>query len=538
MAQTLRTIDNVARDIGLDPNRVLPLGRHKAKIDLDGHPVGAGDGKLVLVSAITPTKAGEGKTTVSVGLTDGLRRLGARVALCLREPSLGPVFGIKGGGTGGGKAQVEPANDINLHFTGDLHAITAAHNLLAALIDADLFFGGASGLTPERVTWSRALDMNDRALRRVVVGHGSRVERETRFDITAASEIMAVMALASSLEDLRVRLGRIVVGTREDGSPVTANDLGAVDAMLALLQDALKPNLVQTREGAPAFVHLGPFGNIAHGCSSVVATKLALAHADIVITEAGFGFELGGEKFLDIKSRQAGIWPQAVVLVATVQALKAHGGGDLMTGLAHLDRQLANVGAFELPVLIAVNVFPADTEAELVEVEAYAAQRGVVAERITSFVNGGEGGEALAERLLALLDVVAANPPKPTFLYAEDDDLLTKLTSVATKVYGAAEVVLSPAAEEDLARLRAAGQADLPVCIAKTHLSFSGDPKGNGLAEGFTLTVQELRASAGAGFIVALMGDIVTMPALPREPAAKRVRVAADGSVTGLMQGG
>lgn len=537
MTSVLRTIENVARDIGLDPMTVLPLGRHKAKIDLGGRPASPGDGRLVLVSAITPTKAGEGKTTVSVGLADGLRRLGTRVALCLREPSLGPVFGIKGGGTGGGKAQVEPANDINLHFTGDLHAITAAHNLLAAMIDNDLHFGGASGLAPERVTWPRALDVNDRALRDVVVGAGGRAERRTRFDITAASEIMAVMALASSLDDLRARLARIVVGTREDGSPVTPSDLGAVDAMLALLQDALRPNLVQTREGAPAFVHLGPFGNIAHGCSSVVATKLALAHADVVVTEAGFGFELGGEKFLDIKCRQAGLWPSAVVLVATVQALKAHGSGELERGLPHLDRQLGNVRTFDLPAVVALNVFPDDTEAELAAVERHVGASGVGAARVTSFANGGEGGEALAERLLALLDAKAGAPARPAFLYAETDDLMTKLTSVAREMYGAAKVCLSDAAQRDLAMLSAAGQDHLPVCIAKTHLSFSGDPKGGGLARDFALTVQELRASAGAGFIVALMGDIVTMPALPRDPAAKHVRVGADGSVSGLMQG-
>lgn len=538
MTTSLRSIENVARDIGLDPDSVLPLGRHKAKIDLRGRQPGPADGKLVLVSAITPTKAGEGKTTVSVGLTDGLRRLGTRVALCLREPSLGPVFGIKGGGTGGGKAQVEPANDINLHFTGDLHAITAAHNLLAAMIDTDLHFGAASGLTPERVTWSRALDVNDRALRNVVVAADTPSERRTRFDITAASEIMAVMALAASLEDLRERLGRIVVGTRADGSPVTAQNLGAVDAMLALLQDALKPNLVQTREGAPAFVHLGPFGNIAHGCSSVVATKLALEHADVVVTEAGFGFELGGEKFLDIKARQSGIWPNAVVLVATVQALKAHGAGALAHGLMHLDRQLANVGQFGLPALVAINVFPADTEEELRQIEAHAACLGVEAARITSFVNGGEGGEELARCTLRLLEATADLDRAPSFLYEEHDPLEVKLTAIARRMYGAATLTLSPSAQRDLAMLTAAGQDRLSACVAKTHLSFSGDPKGGGLAEGFTLEVQELRASAGAGFIVALMGTIVTMPALPREPSAKRVRVDSEGNVTGLMQGG
>ncbi|HLU82670.1 MAG TPA: formate--tetrahydrofolate ligase [Trueperaceae bacterium] len=537
MAFTLRPLEEVARDLGLDQGALVPYGRHKAKVDFGVGTGALGDGRLVLVSAITPTKPGEGKTTVSVGLADGLRRLGVRVALCLREPSIGPVFGIKGGGTGGGRAQVEPADDINLHFTGDLHAITAAHNLLAALIDNDLHFGGASGLTPEGVSWSRAMDVNDRALRSVVVAAGRRGERSTRFDITAASEIMAVMALADSLEDLRGRLARIVVGMRPDGSPVTAQDLGAVDAMLALLKDALAPNLVQTTEGTPAFVHLGPFGNIAHGCSSVMATKLAMRLADVVVTEAGFGFELGGEKFLDLKARQAGMWPRAVVLVATVQALKAHGSGDLEAGLAHLDRQFTNVNAFDLPVMVAINVFPGDKEAELSAIEEHTRARGVMVARITSFVDGGKGGEALAERLVALLETTDMTPRQPKYLYRNDDDLLTKLTAVASTMYGAAAVELSPGAERDLEKLRTAGLDQLPVCIAKTHLSFSGDPQDGGLAAGFKLRVQELRPSAGAGFIVALMGDIVTMPALPREPAAKRVRVGADGSISGLMQG-
>ncbi len=517
----------------------MPHGRFKAKVG----PAAAEDpalrsGELVLVSAITPTKAGEGKTTVSVGLADGLRRLGAKVALCLREPSLGPVFGIKGGGTGGGRAQVEPADDINLHFTGDLHAITAAHNLLAALIDNDLHFGAKSGLNYARVTWPRALDVNDRALRSIRVAAGTRNERLTRCDITAASEIMAVMALASSLADLRLRLGRVAIGTRGDGSPVTAADLGAVDALLALLKDALLPNLVQTAEGTPAFVHLGPFGNIAHGCSSVVATNLALEHADVVVTEAGFGFELGGEKFLHLKSRQAGLWPRAVVLVATVRALASHGGGDLRAGLAHLDRQLANVRAFGLPALVAINVFADDAEADLELVERHAARHGAPAARVTAFSAGGAGGEELAARLLDVLEAVRTCPPAPAYLYEQDDPLVAKLTAVARGVYGAADVSLSDAAERDLLRLERAGLGHLPVCVAKTHLSFSGDPKGGGLAEGFTLEVQELRASAGAGFVVALAGDIVTMPALPREPAALRVRVAADGSVSGLMQAG
>ncbi len=537
---TLRPIAEVALELGIDARRIVPYGRNKAKVELRSNETApeSTQGELILVSAITPTKAGEGKTTVSVGLADGLRRLGARVALCLREPSLGPVFGIKGGGTGGGRAQVEPADEINLHFTGDLHAITAAHNLLAAMIDNDLHFGAASGLSPERVTWSRALDVNDRALRSITVAAGTRTERRTRCDITAASEIMAVMALASSVSDLRLRLGRIVVGTREDGSPVTAADLGAVDALLALLKDALQPNLVQTAEGTPAFVHLGPFGNIAHGCSSVVATKLALEHADVVVTEAGFGFELGGEKFLQLKARQAGIWPRAVVLVATVRALKAHGDSDLGAGLGHLDRQVANVRAFGLPVLVALNVFGDDSEDELRQVELHVATLGAAVARVTSFAAGGAGGEDVAERLLELLDATRECPAQPRFLYREDEPLPDKLGAVARCIYGASEVKLTDAAQRDLERLERAGLGSLPVCIAKTHLSFSGDPKGGGLAKGFTLLIQELRASAGAGFVVALAGSIVTMPALPREPAALRVRVAQDGRVSGLMQGG
>ena len=538
--ETLRTITDVAHELGLDPDTVRTLGRHKAKVQLP--PAGTPDdpsrhGRLVLVSAIGPTKAGEGKTTVSVGLTDGLRRVGRKVALCLREPSLGPVFGIKGGGTGGGRAQVEPAADINLHFTGDMHAVTAAHNLLAAMIDTDVHFGGASGLTPERVTWPRVLDVNDRALRKVIVSAGRETERTTRFDITAASEIMAVLALAESLDDLRDRLARIVVGTREDGSDVTANDLEAVDAMMALLRDALEPNLVQTREGAPAFVHGGPFGNIAHGCSSVVATRTALRHASEVVTEAGFGFDLGGEKFLDIKMRQSGLWPRAVVLVATVRALASHGEGDVERGLAHLDRQLANVRVLELPVIVAINVFANDDEDDLRTLERHCEEAGAPSARITSFADGGAGGEALARQLLETLDATDADPPRPHFLYPDDMPLADKIRTLAQRLYGAGSVTFREAAERQLEALSEAGHGRLPVCIAKTHLSFSGDPKAGGLAEGFDLEVRAVRLSAGAGFVVPLIGRIVTMPALGRDPAAKHVRVADDGAISGLMQG-
>jgi len=535
---TLRPILDVAADLGLDPEACTPLGRHKAKVDPLDRTASPATGRLVLVSAVTPTPAGEGKTTVSVGLTQGLKRIGERVALCLREPSLGPVFGVKGGGTGGGQAQVEPADDINLHFTGDLHAITSAHNLLAALVDTDLHFGGAtSGLTPSSTTWARVVDMNDRALRRILVDAGGKAERATRFDITAASEVMAIMALATSEADLRTRLARIVVGRTADGAPVTADDLGATDAMVVLLREALRPNLVQTREGAPALVHCGPFANIAHGCSSVLATDLALRHADVVLTEAGFGFDLGGEKFLDLKMRQAGLWPRAVVLVATLRALRSHGGGDLALGLQHLDRQLANVRAFGLPPLVALNVFPDDGEADLAAVEAHVAGAGAVAGRSTAFTDGGAGTTRLAERLMALLGKSDAAPPQPAFLYPVDAPVLEALHTVAATIYGAGEVKLSEAAAADLAWLRQAGFDRLPVCIAKTHLSLTDDPKGGGLARGFPMTVSELRLSAGAGFVVARMGRIFTMPGLPREPAAKSVRVRPDGSVQGLMQG-
>jgi formate--tetrahydrofolate ligase len=533
----LRPILEVAADIGLDPERLTTLGRGKAKVDPIDRTASPPTGRLVLVSAITPTPAGEGKTTVSVGLTQGLRRIGASVALCLREPSLGPVFGVKGGGTGGGLAQVEPADDINLHFTGDLHAISSAHNLLAAMVDTDLHFGGPSGLTPATTTWQRVVDMNDRALRKVVVDAGGKAERTTRFDITAASEVMAILALATSAADLRARLARTVVGRTADGAPVTADDLGATDAMVVLLREALRPNLVQTREGAPAFVHAGPFANIAHGCSSVLATDLALRHADVVVTEAGFGFDLGGEKFLDLKMRFSGLWPRCVVLVATLRALRSHGDGDLRRGLEHLDRQLANVRAFGLPPLVALNVFPDDTEDDLATVEAHAAAAGAPSGRSTAYVDGGNGATGLAERLLALLAETDAAPPTPTFLYPEDAPIVDKLHAVASCIYGAADVALSDAAREQLAWLDGAGFGRLPVCIAKTHLSLSDDPKGGGLARGFTPTVHELRLSAGAGFVVARMGRIFTMPGLPREPAAKSVRLRPDGTVRGLMQG-
>ncbi|MEJ2287217.1 MAG: formate--tetrahydrofolate ligase [Deinococcales bacterium] len=532
---SLRPVLDVARDLDLDPGSVTPLGRYKAKIDPDAPgPDPAPTGRLVLVSAIMPTPPGEGKTTVSVGLTDGLRRVGAHGAVCLREPSLGPLFGAKGGGTGGGRARVQPSQDINLHFNGDLHAVTSAHNLLAAMIDSDLHFGADGGLDPARVTWPRVLDVDDRALRSVIVAAGRRAERTTRFDITAASEVMAVLALAGSLEDLRTRLGRMVVGWKQGGGAVTAHDLGATDAMLVLLRDALQPNLVQTSDGAPALVHTGPFGNIAHGCSSVIATRLALRHADVVVTEAGFGFDLGGEKFLHIKARQAGLWPRLVVLVATVRALAAHGDGDLDKGLAHLDRQLANVRAFGLPAVVAINVFDGDEERDLDAVARRAEALGARSARITAFADGGAGAEALARLVLEALDAGEEAPPRPHYLYREDAPFQAKLQAVARTIYGAEDVALSYDACRDLDAVTAAGLDRLPLCIAKTHLSFSDDPKAGGLVEGMTLTVTGVRPAAGAGYLVPLMGRIMTMPGLPRDPAARHMTVDASGKVSGL----
>ncbi len=531
-----RPILDVAAELRLDPASLTTLGPLKAKLDppADMTP----RGRLVLVSALTPTPSGEGKTTVSVGLAQGLRRLATRSALCLREPSLGPVFGVKGGGTGGGRAQVVPADDVNLHFTGDLHAIGAAHNLLAAMVDTDLYFKSPSGLARDRVTWPRVVDMNDRALRSVIVDAGGRAERATRFDITAASEVMAMLALASSADDLRARLARTVVGWTDDGAAVTADDLGATDAMFVLLREALRPNLVQTSEGGPALIHAGPFANIAHGCSSVLATRVGLHHADVVVTEAGFGFDLGGEKFLHLKAPQADVWPDLVVLVATVKALRAHGGGDLKAGLPHLDRQLANVHAFGLPALVAINVFADDDWGDVNAVLAHAAKAGVAVATTTAFVDGGAGAERLAQTVLDVLaDAPTARRPRKA-LYADDDPFTAKVEAVARTLYGAGDVVFTDAARADLDALGAAGYAHLPPCIAKTPLSFADDPKAGGLVEGHTLTIHEVRLSAGAGFLVALAGKIFTMPGLPRDPAARHVRLMPDGSVKGLMQGG
>jgi len=535
--QSMRPIQEVAGDLGLDPGTLIPWGRSKAKIEVGGANSVRPKGKLVLVSAISPTEQGEGKTTMSVALSMGLWRRGVRTALCLREPSLGPVFGKKGGGTGGGLSQVVPSEDINLHFTGDMHAITSAHNLLSALVDNELHFGAKSGLDPRRVSWPRVMDMNDRALRHVLVGLGGRIDgvpREARFDITAASEIMACLCLSRDLTELRSRLLKIRVGSTSGDHPVTAADIGGVDAMLALLRDAMLPNLAQTREGTPALIHGGPFANIAHGCSSLVATELGLSHADVVVTEAGFGFDLGGEKFMHIKCRRGGLSPALVVLVCTVRALRSHGRGDLKRGLVHLTRQLDNVGAFGVRAVVAINRFPEDTEEELRLVEAHCSARGVNAARCEGFTRGSEGALSLAD---AVQEALRGPAPNLTFLYPEGASVEQQLSAIATRLYGARDVAFSDAARKDLVRLSAEGNANLPVCVAKTPLSFSDQASAGGLAEGFVPTVTELRPLTGAGFVVALMGEQSTMPGLPKQPAALRVQLDAHGRAHGLMQG-
>ncbi len=537
-----RTVAEVARDLDLSPEEWTAVGRGKAKISLDAVGTTRRAGRLVLVSAITPNRAGVGKTTVSVGLSMALSKLGHSAVVCLREPSLGPVFGIKGGGTGGGLAQVQPAADINLHFTGDLHAVASAHNLLAALLDNALHFGTRE-IDPASVAWPRVLDVNDRALRRVTLGERER--RESRFDITAASEVMAVLCLATSLEDLRARLARVVVAHDRTGRPVTARDLNAHEAMTALLADALCPNLVQTTEGTAALVHGGPFANIAHGCSSRMATVLGMGHADFVVTEAGFGFDLGGEKFLQIKCRGTDVWPSLVVLAVTAEALARHGdevqaGPDLADashverGLAHLGKQIENVRAFGLEPVVALNVKPGDPPDALGAVERYGEQRGVRVARFTAFTDGGAGGVALAQ---AVIDAMPTRSPAPRHLYEPDAPLTDKIAAVSRTLYGAGKAVFTEAATRDLETVAACGLGNAPVCVAKTHLSLSDDAKRPGVPRDFDVTVRGLRPAAGAGFVVALLGDVVTMPGLPRAPAAERVRVLADGTVTGLMQG-
>lgn len=541
----MRPIQEIAERLELTATDLISYGDQMAKIRLatlkqESHRPG---GRIILVSAINPTRGGEGKTTVSIGLAQGMQRMDRRVALALREPSLGPIFGIKGGGAGGGQCQLEPSTRINMHFTGDMHAIGAAHNLLAALVDNAVHFHSELDLEHRQVFWRRVLDMNDRALRQAVIGLGGRlngVPRETGFDITAASEVMGILCLAEDLPDLKRRLGNILVGFDRLGAPVTAASLKATGAMAALLQDAILPNLVQSTEGVPALVHGGPFGNIAHGCNSVIATKSALARADYVVTEAGFGFDLGAEKFFDIKCRSAGLWPSAVVLVVTVRALRIHGGGkpesggtieEIRAGMEHLYHHVESVQAFGFEPVIAINCFAGDREADLAEIEAGCREHGLAVARFDGFGAGGAGSESLAEVVLA-----AADKPQPPvrFLYQLDESPRQKIQAVASTIYGASEVVFSRAALKDLERIHSLGYENLPICIAKTHLSLSSDPTRVGHQDGFELPVESVRISAGAGYLLALTGDIVTMPGLSSSPAAHRIDLNDEGEVLGV----
>ena len=540
-------ITDIADACGMDGAYIEQYGRYKAKIDNRFlKETNRPDGKLVLVTAITPTPAGEGKTTTTVGLADGLRRIGRNAVVALREPSLGPVFGIKGGAAGGGYAQVVPMEDINLHFTGDFHAIGAANNLLAAMLDNHIQQGNALGIDVKRITWRRCVDMNDRQLRSIVDGLGGRMQgvpREDGFDITVASEVMAVLCLASDIPDLKARLGRIVVGYTYDDAPVTAADLKAAGAMAALLKDALKPNLVQTLEHTPALIHGGPFANIAHGCNSVTATRLALKLGDYAITEAGFGADLGAEKFLDIKCRMAGLKPDAVVVVATVRALKHHGGAAraelgredlaaLERGLPNLLQHVDNIkNVFGLPCVVAINAFPTDTAAELKLVEEKCRELGVSVALSEVWAKGGAGGTALAEEVVRLCE----QPSDFRYSYALGGSIEEKLETICRRIYHADGVVLTPAAQKQARRLTELGFGELPICMAKTQYSFSDDPSLLGAPRGFTVTVRNLKVSAGAGFLVALTGDIMTMPGLPKVPAAERIDVDENGRISGLF---
>ena len=540
-------ITDIADACGMDGAYIEQYGRYKAKIDNRFlKETNRPDGKLVLVTAITPTPAGEGKTTTTVGLADGLRRIGRNAVVALREPSLGPVFGIKGGAAGGGYAQVVPMEDINLHFTGDFHAIGAANNLLAAMLDNHIQQGNALGIDVKRITWRRCVDMNDRQLRSIVDGLGGRMQgvpREDGFDITVASEVMAVLCLASDIPDLKARLGRIVVGYTYDDAPVTAADLKAAGAMAALLKDALKPNLVQTLEHTPALIHGGPFANIAHGCNSVTATRMALKLGDYAITEAGFGADLGAEKFLDIKCRMAGLKPDAVVVVATVRALKHHGGAAraelgredlaaLERGLPNLLQHVDNIkNVFGLPCVVAINAFPTDTAAELRLVEEKCRELGVSVALSEVWAKGGAGGTALAEEVVRLCE----QPSDFRYSYALGGSIEEKLETICRRIYHADGVVLTPAAQKQARRLTELGFGELPICMAKTQYSFSDDPSLLGAPRGFTVTVRNLKVSAGAGFLVALTGDIMTMPRLPKVPAAERIDVDENGRISGLF---
>ena len=543
-----RHITEIAKKAHIDEKYIEQYGNYKAKIDPQLlKETDRKNGKLILVTAITPTPAGEGKTTTTIGLADGLARLGKDVTVALREPSLGPVFGIKGGAAGGGYAQVVPMEDINLHFTGDFHAIGAANNLLAAMLDNHIQQGNALGIDVKKITWKRCVDMNDRQLRYVVDGLGGRVNgtpREDGFDITVASEIMAVFCLATSISDLKERLSKIIVGYTYDDKPVTAGDLHAQGAMTALLKDAIKPNLVQTLEGTPAFVHGGPFANIAHGCNSVMATQMALKMGDYTVTEAGFGADLGAEKFLDIKCRMAGLVPDAVVIVATVRALKMHGGLDkkelatedisaLEKGIPNLLRHVSNIkNVYRLPCVVAVNRFPTDTDNEINFIIEKCRELGVNTVLSTVWAEGGKGGEALAKEVIRLCEEEKGNF---TFSYGDELSITEKIEAIVKKIYGGKGINLLPNAKKQIAQLEGLGFGKLPVCIAKTQYSFSDDPTKLGAPEDFTVTVKNVKVSAGAGFIVVLTGDIMTMPGLPKKPAAENIDVDENGKIIGLF---
>ena len=543
----MRPIGEIAAKLGITDDELELYGKYKAKVTpetwqrVKDRP----NGKLILVTAINPTPAGEGKTTTSVGLADAFARQGKKTAVALREPSLGPCFGLKGGAAGGGYAQVVPMEDINLHFTGDFHAITTAHNLLAAVIDNHIQQGNALDIDVRRIVWKRVLDLNDRALRHIVIGLGGKAHgtpRETGFDITVASEMMAILCLATSLEDMKKRLGEIIVAYSRDGRAIRAKELGVTGALTLLFKDAIKPNLVQTLEGTPAFIHGGPFANIAHGCNSVMATKYALKLADYVVTEAGFGADLGAEKFLDIKCRFAGLVPDAVVIVATVRALKMHGGlpkaelekvdmAALEKGLANLTKHIESIHAFGLPVVVAVNAFPTDTPEELAFVEEKCTALGAEVALSEVWAKGGEGGLALAEKVAA----AAEKPSDFHFIYDTAQSIPEKITAITRTVYGGEGVDFTPAAQKQLAEIEALGLDKMPVCMAKTQYSLSDDAAKLGRPEGFRITVRELRVSAGAGFIVALTGNILTMPGLPKHPAAENMDIDESGKITGLF---
>jgi len=547
-AATARPIGEIATNIGIPDEALMPYGRTKAKIDpeyiasLQDKP----DGKLILVTAITPTPAGEGKTTTSVGLHDGLCRIGKKSIVCLREPSLGPCFGMKGGAAGGGHAQVIPMEDINLHFTGDFHAIGAAHNLLSALIDNHIYWGNAAGLDSRRISWRRVVDMNDRALRSIansLGGPGNGFPREDGFDITVASEVMAIFCLSKNLEDLQQRLSKIIIGYTRDFQPVTADAVNAPGAMAVLLKDAIAPNLVQTLENNPAFIHGGPFANIAHGCNSVIATTTALKLADYVVTEAGFGADLGAEKFFDIKCRSAGLSPDAVVLVATIRALKMHGGVEkndlnkedieaVAAGCSNLARHISNLKSYGVPVVVAINRFSADSDAEVQQVRETASELGATAIDCTHWADGGAGTEALAQHVVGMIDEGGS---EFTTLYPDDMPIWEKMRTIATRIYGADDISADKKVLDQIEQLQNSGFGNLPICVAKTQYSFSTDPNLKGAPSGHVIPIREVRLSAGAGFLVFVCGEIMTMPGLPRVPAADKIHIDDAGLIQGLF---